>query len=236
MFPTSVLRRRIPMALSALSVLTPWRSLRCRSSAWRSAPALILCALMLGLASCAAPPPRGPAFAEMTFTHLSPIPLRVERVEITSRYIPPLEAPHVEHRLDLPPYGALRRWGEQRLVAAGGDHWAELVILDASITETALETTAGVRGLFRRDQAARYNGRVAALLSIRNPRGLEVAFVRAEAERSQTMAEGASLAAREAVWYEMTEAMMMEINRRLESAIAEHMSAHLAEGARLQRR
>ncbi len=105
-----------------------------------------LAALLPGLllAGCESTPPT-PYHAELTFSHLGRIRLDVARVEVATRYVPPLTAPNVEHRAPVPPYTAMRRWAGQRLKAAGRRYSANLVILEASIKGVPVGIKGGVK-------------------------------------------------------------------------------------------
>lgn len=190
-----------------------------------------LAALLPGLllAGCESSPP-APYYPELTFGHLGRISLDVARVEVATRYIPPLKPPNVEHRAPVPPYTAIRRWAKQRLVAAGRRYSANLVILEASIKEVPLGVQGGLKKMFTREQSARYDGRVAVLLEIVDGGGRQLAFVTARASRSATVAEGASIAVRENVWFALTEDMLVELNRRLEREIRRHFRDYITGG------
>ena len=127
----------------------------------------------------------------------------------------------------MPPYNALRQWGLDRLRATGDSDRARLVILDASIVETKLAVTGGIKGAFTRDQAARYDGKLVAMIEIIDAAGRQRAFATARAERSQTVPEGTTVAEREKVWFTLTEDLMRQINEQLESNIARHLRAHM---------
>ncbi len=192
---------------------------------------LCLAALLPGplLAGCeTAPPPAH--YPELTFRHLGPIALDVGRIEVETRYIPPLKPPHVDHRSPLPPYTALRNWAGERLKAVGRRRTAHVVILDASIREVPLAVTGGLKGLFTSEQSARYDARAAVLIEIRDPGGRQLAFVTARASRSMTVAEGASIAARERVWFALTEDLVADINRRVDSQVGRYFAPYLVRG------
>ena len=113
------------------------------------------------------------------------------------------------------------------LKAAGRRNVANLIILDASIREVPLPVKGGLKGLFTSQQSARYDGRAAVLLEIRDYGGRQLAFVTARATRSLTVAEGASMAQREKVWFALTEDLVLDINRRLEVEARRHLRAYL---------
>lgn len=191
----------------------------------------VLAALLPGLllAGCESTPPT-PYHAELSFSHLGRIRLDVARVEVATRYVPPLTSPNVEHRAPVPPYTAMRRWAGQRLKAAGRRYSANLVILDASIKGVPVGVKGGMKNIFTREQSTRYDGRVAVLLEILDGGGRQLAFVTARASRSATVAEGASIVAREKVWFALTEDMLGELDRRLEREIRRHFRDYIVGG------
>jgi hypothetical protein len=168
------------------------------------------------LAACTTPPP-APLFPELTFTHLPPLRLDAAALDIVDAYKPPLTAPNVEHRMPVSPAGAARRWAKDRLVPAGAAGRIVVTIEDAAVTETALERTRGVRGAVTTDQSERYDARLFVRIAIANPRG--TGEVTAEAQRSRTVPENLSLNERDQVLFEITEALIGNLNTELENAI-----------------
>jgi hypothetical protein len=192
-----------------------------------TASVFIVLAFGLVLSSCATPPAQQ-NFPELSYRHLPPINLAVGAFDIESRYVPPLKDPHVEHRAPVPPYNAARQWGIDRIKALGGPDRARLQILDASIVEVPLAVTGGVRGMFTRDQAARYDGKIEMTLEILDPNGRRRAFVTGRANRSETVAEGAPIAERERVWLSMTEDMMRQLNQEMTQNIERYFANFMA--------
>jgi len=189
---------------------------------------LIVAGLILPivLAGCAAPPAQQ-NFAELSYRHLAPINLAVGTFTIETRYIPPLKLPHVEHRAPVPPYAAVRQWGLDRVRATGGVLRARLVILDASIVEKKLPLKGGITGAFTREQGARYDGKLTVLLEILDSAGRQRAFVTGRANRSQTVPEGASIAARERTLFAVTEDMMRQLNTELDANIEKYFGQYM---------
>lgn len=181
------------------------------------------------LAGCqTAPPPA--RFAQLTFGHLGPIRLNAARIEIVDEYPEPLRPPNVEHLFPTPPKQALRRWASDRLVAAGGEgHYARFVIQEAKAVATDLKTTPGLRGYFTTDQSERYDLSLAAALEIRQERGdYRDGFATATASRTRTVAEDASVAQRERVWFDMLEQAMQDFNAEFERQIRANLPRFLA--------
>jgi len=149
------------------------------------------------------------------------------RVEIVETYRPPLAEPHVEHRMPLAPAPTLRRWAEDRLVAAGGSGArARFVIEDARVTETELPRTPGITGLFTTDQGQRYDLRLAAAVEVLE--GTAVA-ARAAAVTTQrrSIAENATLNEREALWFAMVEQATADLTAELERRMRENLARYI---------
>ncbi len=175
------------------------------------------------LAACeAAPLP--PPIPEITFSHLAPIEIAAAQIEIVEDYVPPLAAPNVEHKFPTPPAQAVRQWAKDRLRLVGDDGVLRVIIRDASVIETKLEKTGGVRGAFTVDQSERYDARLAVVVEVRSIRGFQDAFASAIAERSRTVAEDISLYDRELVFFEMTKSMMDDLDAELEKNIRQFLA------------
>lgn len=196
-----------------------------RKTLVRLAALAMLLVPAVALVSCAAPPPR--TTPELTYKHLPPISLDAAAFDVETRYIPRLAKPNVEHLSPVTPYDAARRWGQDRIRPAGTQNMARLVILDASILEKDLPVEGGVSGMFTTSQAKRYEGRIAVLLEVLNPGRRQLAFATARADRSRTAPEDTTIAEREKLWLEMTEAMMKDIDAELEKNIRQHFGRYL---------
>ncbi len=169
-----------------------------------------------------------PQFRELTYGELGAIRLAVDDVEIITAYRSPLRDPNVEHRFPTPPGTAARRWAEDRLVATGGQGArAVFTITDASVIETRLEPTSGVRGVFTRDQSERYDATLAVQLDVFDNTGARRGTTTVTARESRTAAENLTLNEREILWFEMTETLMDSLNSQLEQNIEQFLDGFL---------
>ncbi|MGB1547384.1 MAG: hypothetical protein ACPHIA_02465 [Alphaproteobacteria bacterium] len=186
---------------------------------------LVVC-FGLFLSACATPPPsdRQP---ELTFSHLPPIRLGVDRIEIVYAYTPPMRAPNVEHRLPTSPMDAAKRWAEERLQAAVGPAIARFTIRDARVIEEKLPTTGGFMGYFTVEQGARYDATLDVLIEIFDGKGGRLAFAEAKAHYDQTIPEDASVNERENYWFKLTENLMKSFDQQMETAIRSHLGGFL---------
>ncbi|MBM3558811.1 MAG: hypothetical protein FJX53_02750 [Alphaproteobacteria bacterium] len=180
--------------------------------------------LAVVLAGCTTPPPVQ-KLPELTYGHLPPVRLAVDRVVIRDDYRPPLTPPNIEYRVPQAPATAAVRWARDRLVAVpdGGGRRAEYTVTDARMTETPLPRTGGVQGMFTTDQAQRYDAHVAVRIEILDPRDARLGVLTAEANQSRTVPEGMTLDARDRAQFEVVETLMKsldaEMTRTLEATL-----------------
>ena len=182
---------------------------------------LLLPALAL-LAACDTPPGRQ-TFATLTFQDRPPLRLDVAHIEIVEAYQASGAAPHVDHLFPQKPADVAAAWGRDVLRAAGERGMATYTVVDASATETALPRATGMTQLFKTEQSDRYDLRIEVKLEVGNPLLASTGYVIATATRSQTVAEDMTLNQREAVWFQMTESAMRELDKKLEAEIRDKL-------------
>ncbi len=183
----------------------------------------LLVASLALLAACDTPPMRQ-SFATLTFQDRPPIRLDVAQIEIVQAYKAPGAAPNVDHLFPQKPAEVAAAWGRDVLRAVGQRGMATYTIVDASATETALPRSGGLTQVFRTEQSDRYDLRIAVTLDIGNPLLAKTGQVTAAVNRSQTVAEDMTLNQREAVWFQMTESAVRELNQELEAAIRDKLA------------
>ena len=188
--------------------------------------ALVVLALAGAMSACTEPPPE-PLYPQLTYGHLGTIRLDVAAVEIVEVYEPPLTPPNVEHEFPITPAAAARRWFEDRLEAVGAAGLALAVVREASVVEVPLKKTTGLTGLVTKDQSERYDAKLVMEIEIRSAVGDRAAFVRAVASRSRSVPENITLNDREKVYFELTEALMNDINAQLLNQINQHLVKYL---------
>jgi len=185
-----------------------------------------LCLALSVAAACTTPPP-ATSQPQLTYTHQAKIRLDVDAIEIVHTYAPPMQAPNVEHLFPTSPMKTAERWATDRLVAAGASRTgvtARFVILDARVVEEKLPTTGGIGGYFTVDQGARYTATLEARLEIIDAQGKRRAFAEAKAFRDQTVPENASINKREDYWFLLTEDLLKDFEREMETAIQTHLA------------
>lgn len=193
------------------------------SSSDSQAPRRFLAPLFLALVflgACATePPPRD--FPEIGFAHLAPIQLDVGTIEVERLDRPSGQPPRVDHLFPNPPGEVAETWARERLEAAapGSANTAQVLIREASVIEVPLPRTPGIKGAFTTDQSERYDAKVAIDVRIFDAYGNFLGNAEAEALRSLTLPENATLGEREDAWFRMTETLFRDLDRELENNI-----------------
>lgn len=171
--------------------------------------------------------PQPPAFPELTYRHLGSFKLDVAQVEIIDDYTPPLKPPYVEHLFPTSPAKAAARWASDRIVAVGTSKKMRFIIRDASVVETQLDVKEGMEGALTTDQAERYKARLDVVIEIVSEgRGTE-ARVEAKANRTRSVPEDATVNARQRLFHEMAENLMIDLNAELERNILAHLGRYV---------
>ena len=185
----------------------------------------IVAALLLAACTDAPPPTK---FPQLTYTHLGAFTLDVSKIEIVDAYQPALRRPNVDHVMPVSPAAAARRWAGDRLRASGSSgRRAVFSIDDGAVTETTLRRQTGIRGALTVEQSERYDAVLAVRLEIFDIAGRQVAVAQANARRSRSVPEDITLAAREKVWFSITEALTDDLNAELERAIPQFLGQYL---------
>ena len=182
--------------------------------------------VVAGLAGCATPAPTE-RFPEMTFRHLPPIQLLVSDITIESTAPQSTEPPNIGHLFPTSPETALRNWARDRLVASGSDGTARFTILRAEAVGRSLDTDKGFTGLFKKELSNRFEGYIAAVLTIYDRNGQRRAHVEVKAEHAVTVREDSTLADRHKIMYELVEKMMADFNTQTNANIAAYMREHV---------
>ena len=176
------------------------------------------------LTGCETPVPEN-NFPEISFTHEQPIRLDVATVTVKEPPPPAVGGKSIDYELPVSLRKTAARWARERLKPVGRTGEAVVTVEQADVTEERLKKTGGIRGAFVTDQTERYRGVLRMSVAVTTPRGEAVA--RAQGERVRTVAEDATLADREKIWFEMTETLMRRVDKELDGQIRRHMSNYV---------
>lgn len=171
------------------------------------------------LAACAAPPQPQPALARIGFEHRGPLRFRVAEVIFRNEDRTPREPPQVGHHFPDPPAAVAERWVAERLRAVGESGRLEAILREASVVETELPRTRGLRGLVTRDQSERYDARLVLALRAYDGAGDLAGGVEARVERSISVAEDLGRGERTAAWHRLAETLARRLDEEMERAI-----------------
>jgi hypothetical protein len=190
------------------------------------AAAAVIAALTVSACEVAPPQQRLP---QLTFSHLQPYRLDVGRVEIATEYQAPMRDPNVEHVMPVSPEAAAKRWVQDRLQPVGTSGAVRVVIRDARVVEVPLKTDKGFTGLFKEQQAERYDAALDLAIQVLDERNLPRAEIVARTQRSRTVPEGTTLNERDRIWFGMVEDMMTDLNGQLEGLIPQYLNQYLVQ-------
>lgn len=181
----------------------------------------LACALALG--ACENKPPVQ-KLPEISFADKAPFRIDVGQLEIVPEYVSPAKRPNIEHLMPVSPEAATVRWAQDRLRPIGRSGYARVIIRDAKVIEVPLQVDKGFSGMFKDQQAARFDGSLDVAVQILDERHLPVADVVARATRTKTVAEGASLNERDRVLYEISESMIRDIDSQMDGLIRTYLN------------
>lgn len=187
----------------------------------------LILAMAFTAASCATEPP--PQFPELRYTHLPQIGLDVAEIRIVDNTAGGTDANRVENRMPVAPKVALTNWAKDRLRADGVSGVAVFTIEEASVVEAKLKQSGGLKGVFTKEQAERYDAKVAATLKLEGVPRVTQAFAQAQVTHSQTVREDATLNDRDQAWFDLTETVMKDFDPAMSNSIRQHLGQFVRE-------
>jgi hypothetical protein len=165
--------------------------------------------LPLVLAACGGEEER--VFEPLRYNYLPPIQLNVASIAVEQRFVPSGIDPDVSGMDPVPPVEALKAMANDRLQAFGTSNKAVFAILDGS--------------LVRQDDGV--NGSMAVSLTIFDGNGTQLGFAEARVQSRRTGVSG-NLAP---VLYDMTKAMMSDMNVEFEYQLRHNLKDYLTSPA-----
>ncbi len=187
---------------------------------------LIVGLASLFLASCETPAP-APTFPDLTWNHVSPLKFDAATIEVVDDYAAPFKSPNVEHEFPLVPELAIRRWITDRIRAVGGERSVRIIIREASVVGQALKVKDGVKGLFYKEQAAKYVGVLDVAVEVRSARGFVESKAEARVARTRTVPEEVPPNELDQIFFDLTSALMTDLDRTLEANVRKFMGGDL---------
>lgn len=172
------------------------------------------------IAACAAPQP-GPQPSRIDFSGRPALRLEVARVTFRDETGERDDPSEVGRFFPDPPREAVERWVRQRLMPVGNQGELQAILYDASVRETSLPRTGGLRGVFTLDQSERYDARVVLALRAFDNFGRFTAGVEGRIERSTTVPENLGRGERTAIWHRLMEDVARRLDEEMERALWE---------------
>lgn len=185
---------------------------------------LMIAAFALFALSACETKPIAQKLPSISFADKRPITLNVGQLEIVPEYQSPGKRPNIEHLMPISPEAATVRWAQDRIKPMGRTGSARVLIKDARVVEIALKTDKSFTGMFKEEQAERYDAVLDVAVQVLDERHFPVADVLARATRSRTVPEGVSLNERDRVMFELTEALIRDIDSQMEGLINSYLS------------
>ncbi len=180
-------------------------------------------AFALTLGACA-DKPTVQRLPELSFTNEPAINLDVAQMEIVSDFQPTGQPPHYEHLMPVSPEAAAIRWAKDRLHPVGRTGYARVVIKDAKVIKTDLRTDKSLGGMFKDEQAERYQATLEVTVQIQDERHMVLGDVTARATRLRSLAEDVTVNERERAMYDISDSMSHDIDRQMDGLIHTYLS------------
>ena len=162
---------------------------------------------------------------------MAPAIVNVHEIRVVDEYRPTMRQPYVEQDFPVAPAVAIKKWAHKNLQAnhaISANSVLEVSIADASVKETKLPKTKGIKGVFTDDQDARYDARIAVNFRLFN--GTD-AMSKANGEviitRSRTINERATVYEREAIYHNMLRDMMIQFDSEAKSRLHQYFQPYL---------
>lgn len=187
---------------------------------------LLTLTAFLSITACTAPAPSSPPAPG--FTQYPVININVANIELVEAYQSPLRTPNIEHVMPYSPSDAVKIWVKDRLRAVGSDKLMQVTILDASVVESKLPETQGIKGLFTIDQDRKYDAHLEVEMRIYGDAALSEANTSVSVTSSITVPENASVNSRKAAYQQMINGMMEMLNAKLEKNMREYMNNYIS--------
>lgn len=168
--------------------------------------------------------PAAQRLPEISFANKRPFKLDVGQLEIVPEYVSSGRRPNVEQTMPVSPEAATVRWAQDRLRPMGRTGFARVLIKDAKVIEVPLKTDKSFSGMFKEEQGTRYDASLDVAIQILDERHFPVADVIARATRSRTISEGASLNERDRVLFDISDALIHDIDNQMDGLVSSYMA------------
>lgn len=170
-----------------------------------------------------------PKFNDIRFNELAAYKFDVSKIEVVEAHNPNSNEKYVENMFPVTPLSALKTWAEDRLQTKGLDGKnIRMIVQDASVTETALPRTKGLRGVFTNDQTELYKANLEVKFELLNNEDplFNKSEIKVHVTRSKSVTQHTSLADRERLYYSIVKDLIQDFNKEFEKT-APHFFGNL---------
>lgn len=188
--------------------------------------ALLVLAATFMLTACASDPaPTMPSKPTFHYTPMPPFSVAASSLQIEPAYFSGGGGSHVEQNYDYTPTDLAAAWARDRLSLAGSSGKLTMRVLEASVVETPLEVTPGLRGRFTNDQNRQLTARLSVELLLQDqPFGMP-ARASATATASRTFSEKEVGAAERPGYFLLLE----DLAKNFDAALSPQVRTYLAQ-------
>lgn len=178
------------------------------------------------LATACSDAPLDQAFSPIRFTQP---PFRVNVAQVQVEDLTPVRQNAVDNQLPVSLNSAIQQWSQDRVMATGSTGTLFISIEDASVLETPLPKTDGIKGFFTDDQDAKYDAKIIARLRVMDGASpMPVAEASVNVQRGRTINEKATLQDREKFYYQLVTDLMSDFNREADSGIRQYLGQYIS--------
>lgn len=180
--------------------------------------------LVLGaaLSACAMNPPETEV-PQLTFAQVQSVSVNAARIDVVDEYHSPMNRPNVEHLFKTTPAQAVHQLVQKQLIADGGQNILRVVIEDASVVQRDLPVQTGFVGAFSKEAAQQYDAKMALRFELVDQAAPDIVVARARvnAARSTTAENNISPAARDRIFFKLTEDLLNDVSTGISGTVRE---------------
>jgi len=175
---------------------------------------LVMVSLMLVVA-CQPSAPK-PDYSMPRYDVFGKIMVNAAQLKIVQQYQSPGKWPFVEEQFPVSLSSAVTQWINDRVQPAGTEGIIVFTITDAHVREEKLHTATGLRGVFTKEQVARYGARLMVRADLQSTSMGREASAEVTVTASKTLTEGDS---DKQLFHAMMKEMMEKFNPNMEAQL-----------------
>ena len=163
-------------------------------------------------------------YKESRFDTQQQINLKVNKVEVTSEFIPSFTRPNVEHLFPTSIEKTAMNWAQDRLKAVdfSSSKEATFIVKDASVTEEIIKSDK----LFQKD-SLKYRAKLAVVLKVTDPSKYSSAETSLDAWRELTIPADTTIEEKEAYWKSMVDKLFEEFDTPMQLNIYKYLNMYV---------